>query len=271
MISLTARRLMLAVVTLFIISLIIFVGVEALPGDMATAYLGQFATPESLKALREEFDLDAPAHERYFNWLGNAIRGDLGESYARHKPVSELIGYRFRNTVVLSTAATLVGVPLATLGGFLALRLVYLWSVVDRYMPIQNLDVLTMLGFIILIGVVVNNAILIVHQALNFMSGVGDNPPLPARKAISESVKTRVRPIFMSMLTSLGGMLPLVLMPGSGSELYRGLGGVVIGGLVVSTIFTLFLVPALFSLTLDARAFLLRQGQRLVGSGERTI
>ena len=111
---------MLAVVTLFIISLIIFVGVEALPGDMATAYLGQFATPESLKALREEFDLAAPAHERYFNWLGNAIRGDLGESYARHKPVSELIGYRFRNTVVLSTAATLVGVPLAIVLGILA-------------------------------------------------------------------------------------------------------------------------------------------------------
>ena len=146
-------------------------------------------------------------------------------------------------------------VPLATLGGFLALRLVYLWSVVDRYMPIQNLDVLTMLGFIILIGVVVNNAILIVHQALNFMSGAGDATPLPARKAIAESVKSRVRPIFMGMLTSLGGMLPLVLMPGSGSELYRGLGSVVVGGLLVSTLFTLILVPLLMSLTCDLQAF----------------
>jgi peptide/nickel transport system permease protein len=111
---------MLAAVTLFIISLIIFVGVEALPGDTATAYLGQSATPESLAALRERFGLNAPAHERYLNWLGDALRGDLGESYARRKPVSEIIGYRFRNTIVLSVAATLVGVPLAIVLGIVA-------------------------------------------------------------------------------------------------------------------------------------------------------
>ncbi len=120
MLSLTARRLMLAAVTLFIISLIIFVGLEALPGDTATAYLGQSATPESLAALRERFGLNAPAYERYFNWLGDALRGDLGESYARRKPVSEIIGYRFRNTLVLSVAATLVGVPLAIVLGIVA-------------------------------------------------------------------------------------------------------------------------------------------------------
>jgi peptide/nickel transport system permease protein len=111
---------MLAAITLFIISLIIFVGVEALPGDTATAYLGQSATPESLAALRERFGLNAPAYERYFNWLGDALRGDLGESYARRKPVSEIIGYRFRNTLVLSVAATLVGVPLAIVLGIVA-------------------------------------------------------------------------------------------------------------------------------------------------------
>lgn len=148
-------------------------------------------------------------------------------------------------------------VPLATLGGFAALSVVHLWSVMDPYMPIQNLDVLTMLGFLILIGVVVNNAILIVHQALNFMSGADrsggeSSEPLAPRKAISEAVRTRVRPIFMSTLTSIGGMTPLVLMPGSGSELYRGLGSVVVGGLLVSTIFTLLLVPLLFSLVTDA-------------------
>jgi HAE1 family hydrophobic/amphiphilic exporter-1 len=147
-------------------------------------------------------------------------------------------------------------VPLATLGGFAALAGVHAWSEMDRYMPVQNLDVLTMLGFVILIGVVVNNAILLVHQSLNFMRGVGDaglgiDGPLPARRAIAESVRTRVRPIFMSMLTSVGAMLPLVLMPGSGSELYRGLGSVVVGGLIVSAAFTLILVPLLFSLVLD--------------------
>jgi HAE1 family hydrophobic/amphiphilic exporter-1 len=106
-----------------------------------------------------------------------------------------------------------------------------------------------MLGFIILIGTVVNNAILIVHQSLNHMRHEG----LEKREAIREAVRNRIRPIFMSTTTSVFGMLPLVLFRGAGSELYRGLGSVVVGGLALSTIFTLFLIPALFSLVLDAR------------------
>lgn len=135
----------------------------------------------------------------------------------------------------------MMSVPLATLGGFAALALVHGLSAQDRYMPVQNLDVLTILGFVILAGVVVNNAILIVHQSLHFVLRDG----MPIREGIAAAVESRVRPIAMSMLTSVGGMLPLVLMPGSGSELYRGLGAVVVGGLVVSTVFTLFLVPVL--------------------------
>jgi HAE1 family hydrophobic/amphiphilic exporter-1 len=135
-------------------------------------------------------------------------------------------------------------VPLAAVGGFLGLYLV------NQFLSPQPLDILTMLGFVILIGVVVNNAILVVHQALNFMRQ--DN--LPPREAIRESVHTRVRPIMMSTVTSVCGMLPLVFFPGAGSELYRGLGSVVVGGLTVSTVFTLFVVPTLFSLVLDARS-----------------
>jgi HAE1 family hydrophobic/amphiphilic exporter-1 len=137
-------------------------------------------------------------------------------------------------------------VPLAAAGGFLGLFLI------NRFIGYQPLDVLTMLGFVILIGVVVNNAILIVHQALNFMR----DSHMPARDAIRESVRTRVRPIFMSAFTSVMGMLPLVLFPGAGSELYRGIGSVITGGLLVSTIFTVFLVPSLFSLVLDAKTAL---------------
>jgi len=157
-------------------------------------------------------------------------------------------------------------VPLATLGGFMALAAVHYWGIKDRYIPSQNLDVLTMLGFIILIGVVVNNAILLVHQTLNLMKGVSDveglSGPQPARIAVTESVRTRVRPILMSLFTSVIGMLPLVLSPGAGSELYRGLGAVVLGGLVVSTVFTLLLVPLLMSLTLDAKAAVVRMMKR---------
>jgi hydrophobic/amphiphilic exporter-1 (mainly G- bacteria), HAE1 family len=151
----------------------------------------------------------------------------------------------------------LFSVPLASVGGFIGLRLV---RVAD---PTQQLDTLTMLGFVILIGVVVNNAILLVHQALNFMRGLGEGEqsicqPLPPREAIRQSVKTRIRPIFMTTATSVFGMLPLVLAPGPGSELYRGLGAVVVGGLVCSTLFTLVVVPLMFSLVLDVRAALLK-------------
>jgi len=135
---------------------------------------------------------------------------------------------------------------------------------------------------VILIGVVVNNAILIVHQSLNFMEhNVFIRPglmgPLPPREAIAEAVRTRIRPIFMSTFTSLGGMAPLVLMPGSGSELYRGLGSVVLGGLLLSTIFTILLTPLLLSLVLDFQAFLSgrlkartrREPSRRTDEGER--
>ncbi|MBW1744464.1 MAG: efflux RND transporter permease subunit, partial [Deltaproteobacteria bacterium] len=138
----------------------------------------------------------------------------------------------------------LFSVPLAAAGGFVGLLLVNL------FIAPQALDVITMLGFVILIGIVVNNAILIVHQSLNNMQ----DSNMPSREAIRESVRSRIRPIYMSTITSVFGMLPLVLFPGAGSEFYRGLGSVVVGGLLVSTVFTIFLVPALLSLVLDAGA-----------------
>lgn len=139
-------------------------------------------------------------------------------------------------------------VPLAALGGFLGLAVLNLFTY-------QALDILTMLGFIILIGTVVNNAILVVHQSLNHMR----EDAMAPREAIREAVGNRIRPIFMSVSTSVFGMLPLVLFPGAGSELYRGLGSVVVGGLVVSTVFTLILIPALFSLMLDWKRALARR------------
>lgn len=140
----------------------------------------------------------------------------------------------------------MLSVPLATFGGFLGLAIVHYWSVADRYMPTQNLDMLSILGFVILAGVVVNNSILIVHQTLNFLKDSDRGAESPD-EAIAASVESRVRPILMSALTSVGGMIPLVLLPGSGSELYRGLGSVVVGGLLLSTVFTLVLTPCMLS------------------------
>ena len=133
----------------------------------------------------------------------------------------------------------LFSVPLAATGGFIGL------DFVNTFIAKQSLDVITMLGFIMLIGSVVNNPILIVYQTLNNIQY-----GMSGKTSISYALKTRIRPIFMSTATSLFGMLPLVVAPGAGSELYRGMGSVILGGMALSTIFTLFLIPALLSLFL---------------------
>lgn len=157
----------------------------------------------------------------------------------------------------------ILSVPLGAVGGVLGLALLNVWLQITTGNPniVQTLDVLTMLGFVILIGTVVNNPILIVDQALILIRDFERTP----REAIVESVKTRIRPIFMTTITTVLGLIPLVLFPGAGSELYRGLGSVVLGGLLVSTVFTMFLVPTMFTLMMDGKQLigrvLLRKSQ----------
>lgn len=131
----------------------------------------------------------------------------------------------------------MIAVPVAAAGGVGGLALLNTYQV-------QPLDMLTLLGFIILIGIVVNNAILIVHQTLYHLREDGMDPIA----AIEEATRNRIRPIFMSTLTSVMGMLPLIVFPGEGSELYRGLGAVVVGGLSMSAFLTLLTVPPLLRL-----------------------
>ena len=131
----------------------------------------------------------------------------------------------------------LLSVPLAAAGGVAGL-------VALNYYKFQPLDMLTLLGFVILIGIVVNNAILLVHQTLYHLREDG----MAAVDAILEATRNRIRPIFMSTLTSVVGMLPLVVLPGAGSELYRGLGSVVVGGLALSALLTLLIVPPMLAM-----------------------
>lgn len=128
-------------------------------------------------------------------------------------------------------------VPLATAGGFVGLKLV------NVFIEPQPLDILTMLGFVILVGVVVNNAILLVNQSLINVRQLG----MDHLQGVLEATRVRLRPIYMSTTTSVFGMLPLVVAPGPGSELYRGLGSVVLGGLALSTVFTIFVIPSLMA------------------------
>ena len=122
-------------------------------------------------------------------------------------------------------------------GGVLALQALNLFT-------FQSLDLLTMIGFVILLGLVVNNAILLVHQTRS-----AERNGMDRDAAVESALRTRLRPIFMSTLTSVFGMLPLLLMPGDGSVVYRGLAAVIVGGMSVSTLFTLVLLPCLLRLS----------------------
>ncbi|BDX06766.1 efflux RND transporter permease subunit [Planctobacterium marinum] len=130
-----------------------------------------------------------------------------------------------------------MSIPLATVGGVIAMQLLNL-------VTFQPLDLLTMIGFIITLGLVVNNAILLVHQTRLAEKDEG----LSRRDAVEQALSLRLRPIFMSTLTSIFGMLPLLLIPGAGSVIYRGMAAVIVGGMTVSTIFTLILLPTLLQL-----------------------
>ena len=127
-------------------------------------------------------------------------------------------------------------VPLAGLGGVLGIRVLNLFTY-------QTLDLLTMVGFVILMGLVVNNAILLVDRTRN-----GEREGLPRREAVHRALLERARPIVITSLTTLFGLLPLVVSPGQGTALYRGLAAVIAGGMSVNTVFMLVLLPALLRL-----------------------
>jgi len=111
--KLIVQRLGLGVVTLALVSVLVFAGTELLPGDVAAAILGQNATPESLAALREQLGLNAGPVARYLGWAAGIVQGDLGVSLANRQPVGELLWPRFWNTMALAGYAAVIAVPLA--------------------------------------------------------------------------------------------------------------------------------------------------------------
>ena len=145
-----------------------------------------------------------------------------------------LLAALFRS--VKDSLYVILTIPLASFGGVLALVLLRLFT------P-QTLDLLTMVGFVVLMGLVVNNAILLVDQARSEIRAGAT-----VRAAVESALATRTRPIMLTTLTTLFGMLPLVLIPGPGSVLYRGLGTVLVGGMAVNSVFTLVLLPTLLRL-----------------------
>lgn len=145
--TMVAQRLALGFLTLFAVSLIIFMGVEMLPGDLAQEMLGQGATPEAVAAIRKELGLDLPAHVRYLDWLGSILQGDFGTSLANKREISELIGVRFQNTLFLAAVAAVISVPLSLALGLLAA--LYRGSIFDRTINIVTLNAISFPEFFV--------------------------------------------------------------------------------------------------------------------------
>ncbi|MFT5729764.1 MAG: peptide/nickel transport system permease protein [Desulforhopalus sp.] len=136
-----------SLITIFFISVIIFVGVELLPGDVAETVLGQSATPETVEAFRKELKLDLPPHIRYGAWLKDFVHGDFGTSLANGRPVAELIGWRLSNTLFLAATTAVIAVPLAILLGMLAAF--YRNTFVDKLISITTLSFISFPEFFI--------------------------------------------------------------------------------------------------------------------------
>lgn len=126
-VKLVAQRIALGFLLLLAASVLIFVGTQILPGDVAQSILGSTATPEALENLRRDLGLNEPAYERYLSWLGGVLQGDLGNALSNGRSISEALGRRFANTMFLAGWAALFSVPLAIILGLLAVRYKNRW------------------------------------------------------------------------------------------------------------------------------------------------
>jgi peptide/nickel transport system permease protein len=144
---LVLQRIVWGIVLLWAISALLFVGTEMLPGDVATAMLGQQATPKAVQAIRDELGLDRPALVRYGEWLGGVARGDLGRSYSNRLDIAKSVAPRLGNTVYLALMSALVAVPIALMLGLLCAR--YAGTVFDRAVGLLTLGFVSVPEFFV--------------------------------------------------------------------------------------------------------------------------
>lgn len=144
---LIANRVAFGLITLIVITLLISLALEALPGNFAEQRLGQSATPETIAAIQTQLGLDQPIHIRYLQWLGNFLQGDMGISLANSRPVSELLATRLGNTLFLASASAIVAVPLALFLGILAA--LYRESLLDKMISTATLAAISLPEFFI--------------------------------------------------------------------------------------------------------------------------
>lgn len=167
--GLIARRLGVALLTLLLVSAVVFAITALLPGDAAEEALGQGATPETVAALRVQFGLDQPGYVRYVRWLAGMLTGDLGQSLANHLPVRELIATRLPKSLTLAGLTTVVAVPIALLIGILAAM--YRGSRIDRALSLLTLSMVAIPEFL-----VATVAVLIFAVKLHWLSALSSPP-----------------------------------------------------------------------------------------------
>ncbi|WP_026621035.1 peptide/nickel transport system permease protein (plasmid) [Ensifer sp. WSM1721] len=145
--SLVLSRLLIALITLVIVSFAVFFATTLLPGDTASILLGQAATPEAVEGLRKAMHLDEPAIFRFLRWIVGLVQGDLGTSYANEMPVADLIGGRFVNTLQLAGVTALFSVPIALTLGITAAML--RGSLYDRTVTVLTIGIISVPEFMI--------------------------------------------------------------------------------------------------------------------------
>ncbi|MDU4002221.1 ABC transporter permease [Pluralibacter gergoviae] len=170
MMFLIARRAGAGILTLLIVSAVVFFITSLLPGDAAQMILGQNATPETVVALRQQLGLDEPLPMRYLSWLGGMLHGDFGISFASHLPVAQLVAQRIPATFELATITTLICVPLALVIGIVAAM--NRGSLIDRFLVIGTMAIVAVPEFL-----VATVAVLIFAVKLHWVSAMSFGSP----------------------------------------------------------------------------------------------
>ncbi|MDI9223589.1 ABC transporter permease [Pantoea sp. EA-12] len=170
MLFLIARRVGAGILTLLIVSAVVFFITSLLPGDAAQMILGQNATPETVAALRQQLGLDQPLLVRYFSWLGGMLHGDFGTSFASHLPVTQLVAQRIPATFELAAITTVICVPLALVIGILAAM--KRGSALDRFLVISTMATVAVPEFL-----VATVAVLIFAVKLHWVSAMSFGSP----------------------------------------------------------------------------------------------
>lgn len=171
------KRLVAGLLLLWAVSVLIFAGTQILPGDVATAMLGQQATPQAVAKIRADLGLEKPAPVRYVQWLGNAVQGDFGRSYSNRQDIAKSIAPRLKNTLFLAAMAAVIAVPLALGLGILAVLYAGTW--VDRTIGLVTLSAISLPEFFA--GYLLIAYFSISHFWLPSSATVSDSMPLAQR------------------------------------------------------------------------------------------